>query len=65
MQIDLANYQMTLEIAQGVNLKLIKIPAGKFIMGSKEKNNGYPAHEVRLLKNYYIGEFFVYFLLSM
>ena len=40
----------------GISFNMMPVNAGKFIMGSKEKNNGYPAHEVRLLKNYYIGE---------
>ena len=57
MQIDLANYQMTLEIAKGVNLKLIKIPAGKFIMGSTRQADELPQTVVEIEKPFWIGQF--------
>lgn len=53
----LNNYQMTLEIAKGVNLKLIKIPAGKFIMGSTRQTDEMPQTVVTIEKPFWIGQF--------
>ena len=42
--------------AKGVPFKMMPIHAGTFTMGSRVRGSGYPAHEVRLLKNYYLGQ---------
>jgi formylglycine-generating enzyme len=62
--------QLTLDLGQGVSMKLVLIPAGKFMMGnhqtpaetvrkvgSLEKNlaDEYPAHEVTISKPFYMG----------
>ena len=62
--------QLTLNLGKGVSLKLVLIPAGKFMMGNHEtpaetvqrvggleKNlvDEYPAHEVTISKPFYMG----------
>lgn len=39
-----------------VKFGLMPVKAGKFLMGTVNRGNGHPAHEVQLLKDYYIGE---------
>ena len=52
--------ELVLDLGGGVSMKLVKIPAGKFMMGSPEnekdrlKNEG-PQHEVTLTKAFYMG----------
>lgn len=43
-------------MVNGVKFGMMPVKAGKFIMGTENRGNGYPAHEVQLLKDYYIGE---------
>ena len=43
-------------IVCGAKFNMMPVKAGKFIMGMPNRGNGYPAHEVQLLKDYYIGE---------
>jgi formylglycine-generating enzyme required for sulfatase activity len=45
----------TLDLGNGVNLELVLIPAGKFIMGQAETN--VPVHAVTLTKAFYMGRF--------
>ncbi|RLT20861.1 MAG: hypothetical protein DWI28_00430 [Planctomycetota bacterium] len=49
------------ELGKGINLEMVLIPAGKFIMGSpvSEKNHrkDETEHEVTLTKSYYIGKY--------
>ncbi|WP_274949772.1 SUMF1/EgtB/PvdO family nonheme iron enzyme [Bacteroides cutis] len=51
------DYQMTLEISKGINLKLIKVPAGKFIMGSTRQTDEMPQTAVTIEKPFWIGQF--------
>lgn len=52
--------ELVLDLGGGVSMKLVKIPAGKFMMGSPEnekdrqKNEG-PQHEVTITKAFYMG----------
>ena len=39
-----------------VKFNMMPVKAGKFVMGTMNRGNGFPAHEVQLLKDYYIGE---------
>ena len=53
---------ITLDCAKGVSLTLVLIPAGKFMMGSpeKEKDRGgseWPQHEVTISKSFYMGAY--------
>lgn len=56
-QLALGNLQMTLEIAEGVNLRLIKVPAGSFIMGSTRQPDEMPQTTVKISKPFWIGQF--------
>lgn len=47
----------TINIADGVNLKLVKIPAGKFVMGSTSgSSDEYPMSKVKIKKSFWMGE---------
>ena len=51
---------LTLEVGNKVTMKLVLIPAGKFIMGSPEggkdkEPNEWPQHEVTISKPFYMG----------
>jgi formylglycine-generating enzyme required for sulfatase activity len=61
-----------IEIGNGIKLEMVLIPAGKFIMGSiepkkdpfsnevpknKPNENEFPAHEVTLTKQFYMGKY--------
>ena len=43
-------------VVSGIKFNMMPVKAGKFIMGTTNRGNGFPAHEVQLLKDYYIGE---------
>ena len=49
------------ELAEGLNLEMVLIPAGKFVMGSPEseenRSNDETQHEVTLTKSYYMGKY--------
>jgi len=50
---------LTLDLADGVSLKLVRIPAGKFLMGSpeteKDRQKDEVQHEVTISKPFYMG----------
>ncbi|MGD0092842.1 MAG: DUF2950 family protein, partial [Planctomycetota bacterium] len=54
---------LSLDLGGGVNLDLVLIPAGKFMMGSpaaeKDHNNGETQHEVTISKPCYMGKYVV------
>jgi formylglycine-generating enzyme required for sulfatase activity len=51
--------EMTLDLGNGVNMKLVLIPAGKFLMGSPESEKYRDVHEVQhevtISKSFYVG----------
>jgi len=52
--------QLTLDLGDGVTMKLVLIPAGKFLMGSPEGEQGRdedegPQHKVTITKAFYMG----------
>lgn len=55
LQIALGNFQMTIEIAPGVELRMIKVPAGSFIMGSTRQPDEMPQTAVTIDKPFWIG----------
>ena len=57
LQIALGNFQMTIEIAPGVELRMIKVPAGSFIMGSTRQPDEMPQTAVTIDKPFWIGQF--------
>lgn len=57
LQIALGNFQMTIEIAPGVELRMIKVPAGSFIMGSTRQLDEMPQTAVTIDKPFWIGQF--------
>ena len=56
-QLALGRYQMTLELADGVALQLIKVPAGDFLMGSTRHPDEMPQTAVQIEDPYWIGQF--------
>jgi formylglycine-generating enzyme len=56
--------QMSLDLGDGLTLKLVEIPAGKFLMGSPETEQGRKTkdetqHEVTISKPFYMGVYLV------
>jgi formylglycine-generating enzyme required for sulfatase activity len=49
---------LTLDCGKGVSLELIRVAAGKFMMGSNEYSSEKPIHEVRL-NEFYLGKYAV------
>ena len=52
------------EIVNSIGMKLVYIPAGKFMMGSPDTEKGrnsdeWPQHEVEITKGYYLGKYSV------
>jgi len=52
--------ELTLDLGGGVTMKLVLIPAGKFMMGSPDSEKGHvnnegPQHEVTISKPFYMG----------
>ncbi|MDQ7822495.1 MAG: formylglycine-generating enzyme family protein [Candidatus Eremiobacteraeota bacterium] len=52
--------KLSLDLGSGVKLELVKCPAGKFMMGSPETENGHsvyegPRHEVNFTEPFYMG----------
>lgn len=56
-QLALGHFQQTIEIAEGVMLNLIKVPAGSFIMGSTRQPDEMPQTRVQIEKPFWIGQF--------
>ena len=56
-QLALGNFQQAIEIADGVMLHLIKVPAGSFIMGSTRQPDEMPQTTVQIDKPFWIGQF--------
>jgi formylglycine-generating enzyme required for sulfatase activity len=56
--------QLTLDLGNGVKLELVRIKAGKFLMGSPDSDkdanaNEKPQHEVTISKDFYLGKYSV------
>ena len=49
---------LTIDLGNGVKLELVRVPAGKFMMGSDELDSEKPIHEVQL-KEFEIGKYAV------
>ena len=49
---------LVLDCGNGVKLELVRIPEGKFMMGSDEKNDRQPIHEV-VLQEFWMGKYAV------
>ena len=56
-QIGLGQYQKSIEIAPGVKLDLIKVPAGSYVMGSARNENEKPMTAQKIDKPFWIGRF--------
>lgn len=56
-QIWQGNYKKRIELTDGVVLNMIKVPAGKFLMGSLRSKDEQPRCEVPVNKSYWIGQF--------
>ncbi|MBT3748235.1 MAG: SUMF1/EgtB/PvdO family nonheme iron enzyme [Bacteroidetes bacterium] len=56
-QIALGNHQISIPLADGITLELVKVPAGKFAMGSELQADEQPVHEVEIEKEFWIGRF--------
>jgi len=58
-RLEIAEKQLlSIDCGSGVTLELVRVPAGKFMMGSNEKDNEHPIHEVQL-KEFLIGKYAV------
>jgi formylglycine-generating enzyme required for sulfatase activity len=56
-QINLGEYQRNIDLGEGVKLAMIKVPAGKYIMGSVRNNNEKPVSVQTIEKPFWIGRF--------
>lgn len=56
-QLALGNFQISIKIAEGIELQMIKIPAGRFIMGSTRHPDEMPQTEVEIENPFWIGQF--------
>ncbi len=55
---------LTLDLGGGVTMELVRIPHGKFLMGSPDPDNDAgdeekPQHEVTITKDFYLGKYLV------
>jgi formylglycine-generating enzyme required for sulfatase activity len=46
--------ELTFDLGNGVKLEMVRIPKGKFLMGSPKEG---PQHEVTLTKDFYLGKY--------
>jgi formylglycine-generating enzyme required for sulfatase activity len=52
--------ELTLDLRGGIQLEMALIPAGEFLMGSREEDPGAtPQHRVRITKPFYLGRYLV------
>lgn len=56
-QLSLGCYQMSIPLADGITLEMVKVPAGTFIMGSTRQPDEMPSTKVEIAKAYWIGRF--------
>ncbi len=56
-QLALGYFQMTIPVADGINLEMVKVPAGQFIMGSGRNPDEMPKTKVKIEKSFWIGRF--------
>lgn len=56
-QLLLGQTQMTIPIADGINLELVNIPAGEMLMGSTNHPDEMPRNEVEIDNSFWIGQF--------
>lgn len=57
IQIGLAEYRKEIQLADGISLKMIKIPSGEFLMGSTKNRDEQPQSTVDINKEFWIGQF--------
>ena len=51
-----SSQELTLDLGQGITLELVRIPAGKFMMGSTKYDDEKPIHEVTV-QPFYLGKY--------
>ncbi|GEM_PF-2042635 len=52
------NTQGYIESINGVGIEMVRVPAGKFLMGSSDEAlNKHPQHEVTISRSFYIGKY--------
>ena len=56
LQIRLAEYRKEIQLADGISLKMIKIPAGEFLMGSTKNRDEQPQSTIDINKDFWIGQ---------
>ncbi len=56
-QLALGYFQIKLPVANGMILDLVKVPAGRFIMGSENNPDELPQTSVEIEKSFWIGRF--------
>ena len=56
-QLALGYFQMKLPVSEGIVLDLVKIPSGRFIMGSENHPDEMPRTNVEIEKSFWIGRF--------
>ncbi len=56
-QLGLGYFQMKIPVIQGIELDLVKVPSGQFIMGSEHNTDEMPQSKVNIEKSFWIGRF--------
>lgn len=56
-QLALGFSQMSIPVADGIKLEMVKVPGGKFLMGSDKQPDEMPKSEVIIKKDFWIGRF--------
>ncbi len=56
-QVGLGDYRMSIDLGEGVKLHFIKVPAGRFIMGSDRNRDEMPRSVQQIDKPFWIGQF--------